>query len=89
MLEEQYKIFIDLNQELMDIKEKGNIITHEKGNRARNSTGNSFDKGNSQREEPENNIDGPNTTYVTAQSVQDNPKIAEQLKRRPSQFFTP
>ena len=30
MLEEQYKLFTDLNQELMDIKEKGNIITYEK-----------------------------------------------------------
>ena len=36
MLEEEYKTFTDLNQELMDIKEIENMITHEKGNRDRN-----------------------------------------------------
>ena len=40
MQEEQYKIFTDLNQELVDIKEIGNIITHEKGNRDRNPEAN-------------------------------------------------
>ena len=40
MLEEQYKIFTDLNQELVDIKEIENIITQEKGNHDRNPKGN-------------------------------------------------
>ena len=74
MLEEQYKLFTDLNQELMDIKEKGNIITHEKGNHDRNPTGNSFDKEISQRKELGNHIDKIGTTYMSAQLMQNNPK---------------
>ena len=40
----------------MDIKDIGNIITNEKGNCDRNPTGNSFDKDNSQRKVPGDNI---------------------------------
>ena len=50
---------------------------HEKENRDKNLTGNSFDKKDSQRKEPGNNIDGPGTTYVTAQSMQSNPTTAK------------
>ena len=42
-LEDQYKLLTDLEQEMLDITEKGNIIAYEKGDRARNSTGNSLD----------------------------------------------
>ena len=62
-LEDQYKLLTNLEQELMDIKKKGNIITYEKGGRAENSTGNSLDTGKSQRKEPGSNTDGPSTTY--------------------------
>ena len=77
-LEDQYKLLTNLEQELMDIKTKGNIIAYEKGGRAGTFTDNSLDKGKSQRKEPENNIDGPSTTYVTAQPMQDNPTVAKQ-----------
>ena len=62
----------------MDIKVKGNMIAYEKGCRAGNSKGYSLDKGKSQRKEPESNTDGPSTTYLTVQPMQDNPTIVEQ-----------
>ena len=77
-LEDQYKLLTELEQELMDIKVKGNIIAYEKGGRAGNSTGNSLHKGKSQRKEPGSNTDGPSTTYLTAQPMQDNLTVAEQ-----------
>ena len=77
-LEDQYMLLTDLEQELMDIKVKGNIIAYEKGGRAGNSTVNSLDKGKSQMEEPESNTGGPSTTYLTVQPMQDNLTIAKQ-----------
>ena len=61
-LEDQYKFLTNLEQELMDIRKKGNIIAYEKGGRAGNSTGNSLDKGKSHRKEPGSNTYGPSTT---------------------------
>ena len=49
------------------------MIAFEKGGQARNSTGNSLNKGKSHRNEPENNTDGPSTI----QPMQDSPMIAE------------
>ena len=46
-LKDQYKLLTDLEQELMDIKAKENIITYEKGGRTGNSTCNSLNKGKS------------------------------------------
>ena len=73
-LEDQYKILTDLELELINIMEKGNIIAYEKGGQARNSTGNPLNKGKSHRKEPESNTDGPSTI----KPMQDNPTIAEQ-----------
>ena len=49
MLEDQYKILTDLELELINIMEKGNIIAYEKGCQAKNSTGNPLNNGNSQK----------------------------------------
>ena len=48
-LEDQYKFLTNLEQELLDIRKKGNIIAYEKGGRAENFTVNSLDTGKSQR----------------------------------------
>ena len=61
----------------MDIKEIGNIIMHDKVNRDRKPTGNSFNKENSQRKEPRNDINRPGTTDATDQSMQSNSATAE------------
>ena len=39
-LEDQYKFLTNLEQELMDIRKKGNIIAYEKGSKGENTTGN-------------------------------------------------
>ena len=43
-LEEQYKAFTGLKQELMDIKEIGNIITYKKGIRDKKPIGHSINE---------------------------------------------
>ena len=73
MLEDQYKILTDLELELINIMEKGNIIAYEKGGQTRNSTGNPLNEGKSHRKEPESNTDGPSTI----QPMQDSPMLAE------------
>ena len=73
MLEDQYRILTNLELELINIMEKGNIIAYEKGGRARSSTGNPLNKGKSHRKEPESNTDGPSTI----QPMQDSLMLAE------------
>ena len=74
MLDDQCEILTDLELELINIMEKGNIIAYEKGGQTGNSTRNLLNKGKSHRKEPESNTDGPSTI----QPMQDNPVIAEQ-----------
>ena len=74
MLEDQYKILTDIELELINIIEKGNIIAYEKGSQTRNSTGNPLNKGKSHRKEPESNRNGRSII----QPMQDNLIIAEQ-----------
>ena len=50
-LEDQYKFLTNLEQELMDIRKKGNIIAYEKGVKAENTIVNSLDIRKSQRKE--------------------------------------
>ena len=64
-LEEQYKVFSELNQELMDIKETGDIITHEKGISDRTPIENSINEEDSQRKALGNSINEPGTTHST------------------------
>ena len=70
-LEDQYKFLTNLEQELIDIRKKGNMIAYEKGGRAESPTGNSLDTGKSQRREPGCNTDGPSTTDLTSQPMLD------------------
>ena len=51
-LEEQYRVFTELNQELMNIKETGDVITHEKGVRDRTPIENSINEEDSKRKAP-------------------------------------
>ena len=48
-LEEQYKVFTELNQELMDVKETGDITMHEKGARVRTPIKNAINEEDTQR----------------------------------------
>ena len=59
MLKDECKILTNLELELINIMEKGNIITYEKGGWARSSTGNPSIKRKSHGKESESNTDGP------------------------------
>ena len=76
-LEEQYKVFTELNQELMDVKETGDIITHEKGARVRTPIKNSINEEDTQRKALGTSINRPDITHATDQSKQNNPAKEE------------
>ena len=80
-LEDQYKFLTNLEQELMDIRKKGNIIAYEKGGKAENNTGNSLDTRKSQRKELGSHTDGPSTIHMVTQSMQYNKIITKQCTR--------
>ena len=82
-LEEQYKVFTELNQELMKIKETGDIIVHEKEVHDRNPIENSINKKNLQCKAPEISISHPDTTHAAYLSIQSNP-VTEEWSTRSS-----
>ena len=82
-LEEQYKVFTELNQELMKIKETGDIIAHEKEVHDRNPIENSINKKNLQSKAPEISISSPDTTHAADLSIQSNP-VTEEWSTRSS-----
>ena len=61
----------------MDVKETGDIITHEKGVRDRTPIENSINEEYSQRKAPAISINRPGTTHSTDQSIQSNPATEE------------
>ena len=73
MLKDECKILTNLELELINIMEKGNIIAYENGGWARSSTGNPSIKRKSHGKESESNTDGPSTI----QPMQDSPMLAE------------
>ena len=73
MLKDQCGILTNLELELINIMEKGNIIAYEKEGQDMNSTSNQLIKGKSHRKESERNTDGPSTI----QPIQDSLLLAE------------
>ncbi len=61
--------------QLINIMEKGNIITYEKGCQARSSRGSPLIKRKSHGKESESSTDGPSTI----QPMQDSPMLAEKV----------
>ena len=80
-LEDQYKFLTNLEQELMDIRKKGNIIAYEKGGKGENTTGNSLDTRKSQRKELGSHTDGPSTIHMAVQPMQYNKIVTKQRTR--------
>ena len=68
-LEDQYKFLTNLEQELMDIRKKENKIAYEKGDKAKNTTGNSLDTGKSQKNELGSHTIGPSTIHMAVQPM--------------------
>ena len=74
LLKEEYKVLTNLELELINIIEKGNIITYEKGSQAKSSRGSPLIKRKSLRKESENSTDSSSTV----QPMQVSPMLAEQ-----------
>ena len=71
-LDDQYQLLAELEQELMDIRKRGNIITHEKRVKVANTETISQDTIESLRNELESHRDDLSTTYKAAQPMQSN-----------------
>ena len=80
-LDDQYKFLTNLEQELMDIRKKGNIMSYEKGGNVENTTNISLDTRESQRKELGSHKDGPSTVHMAAQPMQYNKIVAGQRTR--------
>ena len=91
MLKEEYKVLTNLELELINIMEKGNIITYEKGSQSKSSTDSPSIKRKSHRKESENSTDSSSTV----QPMQESPMLAEESikhnfstdKTKPEQFI--
>ena len=91
MLKDECKILTNLELELINIIETGNIITYEKGSQAKSSTGSPSIKRKSYRKESENSTDSSSTV----QPMQESPMLAEKSikhnfsadKTNPEQFI--
>ena len=71
-LDDQYQLLAELEQELMDIRKRGNIITHEKRVKVANTETISQDTIESLKHELEICRDDLSTTYKAAQPMQSN-----------------
>ena len=71
VLKEEYKVLTNLELELINIMEKGNIITYEKGGQAKNARNSPSIKRNSHRKELESSTD----SSVTIQSLPESPML--------------
>ena len=80
VLKEEYKVLTNLELELINIMEKGNIITYEKGSQAKNARNSPSIKRNSHRKESESSTD----SSVTIQSLPESPMLPEKRIRNKS-----
>ena len=80
-LDDQYKFLTNLEQELMDIRKKGNIISYEKGGNVENTTNISLDTRELQRKELGSHKDGPSTVHMAVQPMQYNKIVTGQCTR--------
>ena len=71
MLKEEYKVLTNLELELINIMEKGNIITYEKGSQAKNSRSSPSIRRDSHRKESESSTD----SSITVQSLPESPML--------------
>ena len=69
-LDDQYQLLAELEQELMDIRKRGNIITHEKTVKVANTETLSQDTIESLRKELEECRDDLSIAYKAAQPIQ-------------------
>ena len=80
-LDDQYQLLAELEQELMDIRKRGNIITHEKRVKVVNTETISQDTIESLRKELESRRDDLSIAYKAAQPMQHNITVTRQCTR--------
>ena len=71
VLKEEYKVLTNLELELINTMEKGNIITYEKGSQAKNSRSSPSIRRDSHRKESESSTD----SSITIQSLPESPML--------------